>query len=70
MAAMSTAAVVGHVYHSKAACQFAHAKHSTMCQWQQEYLQKKAECFRTQQTQTGKGQLNGQELRHSIKLMR
>jgi len=52
MAATSTAAVVGLAHHSRVAGQFAHVKLSIMYQWQQEYLQKKAECFLTQQVQT------------------
>jgi hypothetical protein len=67
MVVTSTAAVDGHACHSKVAGQFAHARHSIMCQWQQEYLQKKAECFRTQQIQTTQecqlGQVDQQPIR-------
>jgi hypothetical protein len=70
MVVISTAVVVGHVFHSKVAGQFAHARHSIMCQWQREYLQKKAECFPTQQIQTERQCLNGQAAQQLIKLMR
>jgi len=69
MAATSTAAVVGHVYHSKAAGQFAHVRHNIMYQWQQEYLQKKAECFRTQQIQTTQECHLGQAAQQPIRSM-